>query len=101
MKAISLSAMFKLKQNAIRHLQPMSMFYGDCISSKYSIIWTSIIQTINYLNSSVDCSIRVFCHSVHSIRTMMNHPNTFYLSNFVIQLAQRCSDNGDPTVVRV
>jgi len=33
--------------------------------SKTSIILTSIIQTLNYLNSSADCSSRIFCQQVY------------------------------------
>jgi len=31
----------------------------------HSIIQISIIQTLDYLNSSVDCSTRVFCQQVY------------------------------------
>ena len=56
------------------------------------------------------CSIRIFVKSVCSIRVVNRssvyksmgfiYPNKFtYLNTFVIQLAQRCSDNGGPTVI--
>jgi len=80
---------------------------------------TLIIQTLEYLSSSSDCSIRVFCQqeyvllerfvtSVCCIRVFQRssvyksvgfiHLGKFtYLNMFMIQLAQKYLDNGGPT----
>ena len=63
---------------------------------------TLIIQTLNYPNSSGNCSITVFCqwrmfYQSSSTEPYINQWTSFICTFFVIQLAQRCSNNGGTT----
>jgi len=74
-------------------------FQGEEIISKVATVGprtVAVTVLLEYFVTGV-CCIRVFQHSskYNYKSTGFIHPNKF---TFLIQLAQRCSDNGGPTV---
>jgi len=63
---------------------------------------TSIIQTLDYPKIVLlEYLLRgVFSITVVQQSSVYKSIGFIYLNIFVIQLAQRCSDNGDPTAVK-